>query len=180
MVDGLDDVDLSNSTVGVTVDEDQADNSERSHTQETVGLLIFSQDFVFDSTFSTLTCGLVSEYRMDECYWLGSGNFDVTDHQAGNNAEAYNNASTDKNDAIINFSGGFIATGYFQPENAITLNSEWTYSYWMKFPLDSTDHEDFSSTTFGFDYYFVSGSLVGTGRPSCIYASGHRFAMGCV
>ncbi|RLA69039.1 MAG: hypothetical protein DRG09_06725, partial [Epsilonproteobacteria bacterium] len=61
-------------TVGITVDEDQAGDIERAHTTEIAGLLIFENDFVYDSTFNTIGCGLNIEYRMDECYWLnGSG-----------------------------------------------------------------------------------------------------------
>jgi len=105
----------------------------------------------------------VAEYRMDECYWTGSGTFDVEDMQKGNNAETYNSAQPDKNDAIVNFSGKFGPTGYFQAENTQSINSEWTLSLWMKFPLDGTDHEDFSGTNLGFTYYFATGSLSDTG-----------------
>lgn len=65
---------LSDTAVGVTVDEDQADGSERSHAKETVGLVIFSQNFAYDSTLDVLGCGLAVDFQMDECYWLGGAN----------------------------------------------------------------------------------------------------------
>ena len=68
---------LSTSEVGLTVEEDQSADTERNHTSETVGLLIFERDFVFDSAAS-LGCGLQVNFRMDECYWLGGAN-GVTD-----------------------------------------------------------------------------------------------------
>ena len=105
----------------------------------------------------------VSDYRMDECYWLDSGVFDVTDSIGTDNAEAQNGAAVDQGDAVINHSGNLVANGFIQPESAITMNSAWTYSFWMKFPLDPTGHEDFSGSGLGFDYYFATGSLVGTG-----------------
>lgn len=148
---------LSSGSVGITVDED---GTKRKHGRsENAGLLAFSEDFAFDSTFNSLGCNLIAEYRMDECYWLGAGTFDVADTVGGNNCESYNGAQIDTADAVVNHSGDFIYDGYFQPENTIALASEWTYTFWMKFPLDSTGHEDFSSSSLGFQYYFSSASL---------------------
>ena len=65
---------LSTGNAGFTVDEDQAGDSERRHTTESAGLIVFAQNFVFDST-KILACNVpVVDYRMDECYWLdGAG-----------------------------------------------------------------------------------------------------------
>lgn len=73
---------LTNTTVGVTVDEDQAGDAERSHTTEIAGLFVFEKDFIYNSAFNTIGCGLSVEYRMDECYWLngtGGATGDVKD-----------------------------------------------------------------------------------------------------
>ena len=65
---------LGTTAVGIAVDEDQAGDIDRAHTTEIAGLAVFEKDFIYDSTFNTIGCGLVVEYRMDECYWLnGSG-----------------------------------------------------------------------------------------------------------
>ncbi|ADV46955.1 hypothetical protein Nitsa_1709 [Nitratifractor salsuginis DSM 16511] len=153
---------LSETQIGVTVDEDVYRN--RKHGKgENAGLLIFSEDFTYDSTVNTTHCDLSAEYRLDECYWLGSGNFDVIDSVGGNDAEAYNDAQPDRNDAIVNFSGDFVSDRYAQTENSISISSEWTFSLWMKFPLDAAGHQDFSSDSLGFDYYFSTGSLNGRG-----------------
>ena len=40
---------LSASSIGLTIDEDDAQDSERSHGQESIGLVAFSQAFTFDS-----------------------------------------------------------------------------------------------------------------------------------
>ena len=152
---------LSNTSVGLTVDEDITLDAERSHTGESAGVFVTSGDFVYDSTF-TLGCGLVAEYRMDECYWLGSGTFDIKDTVGVNDGEAYNSSQPDKNDAIVNFSGGFSATGYFQPESTMTISNNWTMALWIKFPLDTTNHDSF--TINGTDYFYHAlGSISGTG-----------------
>lgn len=62
--------DLTSTTVGLAVDEDQAGDSERGHTTENAGLVVFEQGFVYDST-KVLVCNVPTvDYRMDECYWL--------------------------------------------------------------------------------------------------------------
>jgi len=123
----------------------------------------WSDSAAFSLTIGAPGYGFATEYRFDECYWLGSGVFSVADHAGNNNAEAQNGAGVDRNDYVINDAGNFAANGFIQPENAIALNAEWTYSFWMKFPLDASGHEDFSGSSMGFDYYFSSGSLNGTG-----------------
>jgi len=99
---------------------------------------------------------------MDECYWLGSGTFDVADNANANNAEAYNSAQPDTSDAVVNFSGGMGSTGYIQPENTISIGSSWTYSLWVKFPLDDTGHDSFKINGINY-YYHALGSISGDG-----------------
>ena len=157
---------ISTTDVGITVDEDQAADTERKHTGESAGLVIFDRSFVYDSSAEILECKLASEYRMDECYWLGTGTFDVMDNVGGNDAEAYNSAQPDQNDAIVNFSGDFSTTGYFQPNNLLTIGSEWSYALWVKFPLDDTGHDDFQisgTNTNNTYYYHALGSIVNDG-----------------
>jgi len=150
---------LDENQTGLYVEEDRYNDSERTHIKEVGGILVFEKDFAFDSSL----LAPVAEYHMDECYWLGSGNFDVNDNINANNAESYNNAQTDQNDAKVNFSGSFGTTGYIQPKDLIPLASNWTLSLWVKFPLDPTDHQDFSGSNLGFDYYFGIGAIEGDG-----------------
>jgi len=70
---------LDENTSGLTVDEDRYYDSERSHIAEIAGMIVFEKDFAFDSTLLEPE----AEYRMDECYWLGSGTFDVADEKNG-------------------------------------------------------------------------------------------------
>ncbi len=56
---------LTNTALGLTVDEDQASDSERSHISELAGILVFSQPFAADF-------GLVGYYALDEAAWSGA------------------------------------------------------------------------------------------------------------
>ena len=63
--------DIDTDFVGLTIDEDIFADTERNHIAENVALFVFANDFVYDSS-KTLNCGLVAEYRLDECYWLNN------------------------------------------------------------------------------------------------------------
>ena len=152
---------LATDSIEVTVDEDVSTGNRTHPVKEIAGLLVFSEAFVYDSEKLMHCSQAIAEYRLDECYWLGSSTFDVADTIGGDDAESYNSSQPDQSDAIINFSGDFIATGYAQLDNSISVSGEWSYSFWMKFPLDSTDHQ--YSPVSGVDYYFCSGSLSGKG-----------------
>ena len=130
--------DISSSSVGIAVDEDQAADSERKHTTETVGLVVFSQDFVYDSTFNTIGLGLVAEYRMDECYWLnntGGAIGDVKDSSQNiYNATSYNTAGINTN-GKINSSGVFTVDEDLVEAEDNTVgntNSALSVSFWVK------------------------------------------------
>lgn len=56
----------------------------------------------------TTVDSLIAEYRMDECFWLGSAYQDVKDHSFNAfNGTSYNNTSVDLTNAQINYSGIF-------------------------------------------------------------------------
>ncbi len=138
-----------------------ANDSDRSHTDEVAGILVLEEDFTYDSA-ETFECNFLAEYRFDECYWLGVGVFDVLDTVSNNNAESYNNSQVDTGDAIVNYSGGFSTTGYFQAENTVAIGSEWSMSLWIKFPLDTSNHDKISLSWFGPAYsYHALGSIIG-------------------
>ena len=61
---------VDSNAIGLTVDEDTAQDSERGHTDEDVGLLAFSQPFLFDSATST--------GPPDQPFMLEAGTVDVT------------------------------------------------------------------------------------------------------
>jgi len=149
---------LDSTQVGITVDEDQYYDSERGHISELAGIVVFEKDFSFDSKL----LAPIAEYRMDDCTWSGSGSFDVVDTVASNNAEAYENAVTNHNDAIVNFSGDMGTQGYIQPADTIELEPNWTLSFWMKFPLNSDDHKS-HGWFMNYYYYFAFGSISGDG-----------------
>jgi len=74
---------LTTSTVGLTIDEDQAGDSERGHTTESAGLVIFEKSFIYDST-KTLICKIPAvNYRMDECYWMNGAGGVIEDVKDG-------------------------------------------------------------------------------------------------
>jgi len=101
---------LSNTDVGITVDEDQAADSERRHTSEIAALVIFATDFVYDSA-KAISCGLQVDFRMDECYWLGGANGvddDVKDSSVnGLDAQSRNQANNTQTNAKICRAGDF-------------------------------------------------------------------------
>jgi len=138
---------LSNTAVGVTVDEDQANDSERKHTSEIAGLIIFANDFVYDSS-KALSCGLQVDFRMDECYWLGGANGvddDVKDSSANAlDAQSRNNANNIQSNAKICRAGDFNNTYADQtlsdavlypnetvPEREIGQNVPFSVSAWL-------------------------------------------------
>lgn len=147
---------LDENETGLFVDEDQYNDSERSHIKEVAGIFVLEKAFVFDSALLVP----MAEYRMDQCYWLGTGVFDVMDNTGANNAESYNNAQTDKSDVILGFSGAMGATGYIEPEDIKSIGDNWTFALWIKFPLDDTNHDSFSiSGTNNKYYYHALGSI---------------------
>jgi hypothetical protein len=148
---------LSISSVSLNIDEDQAQNSERAHTTERAGLAIFEKDFVFDSA-KTLKCkSLITEYREDECYWLGSSQVDIIDSENANNAIAVNGADTFQPSSTANYAGlcmagDFTGNNYADVDVAVTLNAEWSMSTWIEFPLSNTGQQ-----------YHILGSYTGVG-----------------
>lgn len=60
--------------IGLIIDEDLYVDNRKHGAAESAGLLIFSQDFVFDSAFNPGACIVqpVLDYRMDECSWFDS------------------------------------------------------------------------------------------------------------
>ena len=86
------------------------------------------------------------EYRMDECEWDGSNN-DVKDN-SGNSYDgtSKNGANTESNTTIDGMIGrvGDLRDGNYSVLANINLPSMYTITMWIKFPLDETNHEDFS------------------------------------
>jgi hypothetical protein len=181
---------LDTSAVGLTVDEDQAADSERSHTTERAGLVIFEKSFTYDST-KTLPCkSLVIDYRFDECYWLnGSGGViaDVKDSSGNlNHATSESLATVDTNTRQICASGSFGQNGdRVTTDNASVLgalNTQLTISVWL-YP---TAFNEWSSAVqkvtndgwtdgFGFIHesgdgtnitFYINNAFSGTGRVS--------------
>ena len=148
---------LSATGVGLNIDEDQAQNSERAHTTERAGLAIFEKNFSFDSS-KTLKCKtLVAEYKEDECYWLGSSQVDIIESINANNAIAMNGASTIAKNTTTNYAGlcragDFTGDNYADVDVPFTLGNTWTLSTWIEFPVSNSGQT-----------YHILGSYTGVG-----------------
>jgi hypothetical protein len=148
---------LSSDAVGINIDEDQANDEERSHITEIVSMMVFEKAFVYDSE-KTLACKpLVAEYREDECYWLGSSNVDIRESKHGYDALAANDANTYQPESTDAYAGVCRAgdlndAHYIDINNRFILGEEWTMSVWVKFPLSNEDQD-----------YHILGSYVGDG-----------------
>jgi hypothetical protein len=130
---------LDENSTGLTIDEDKYNDGERSHIKETAGIVVFEKDFAFDSKLLNPTV----EYRMDECYWLGSGAYDVYDSSPnGANGEALNGAQITKNDAIINNAGSFDGSDdhiSIDDDGVLDFNQTFTLTMWLKPKSTNTD-----------------------------------------
>lgn len=139
---------LSDTAVGLTIDEDQAHDSERGHTTEQAGLLVFSGDFVYDSAIELLSCNLQVDFHMDECYWLGGANGvddDVKDSSGFHlDAQSRHKADDTQSNAAICRAGDFNNTytdqnesdAVFYPNSTsdelnIGKNQPFTVSAWL-------------------------------------------------
>ncbi len=180
---------LGTTSVGITIDEDQASDNERAHTTERAGLLIFEQDFVFDSQ-KMLSCGLEVEYRMDECYWLnGAGGVIGDVKEASSNqydATSEQTASIDKITRQICHAGSFRVTNdRVSTDNATVLGnltnqvsvSAWLYptafTQWSS-ALQKVSNDNWNDG-FGLIHnnndgtnitFYINAALSGTGRVS--------------
>jgi len=90
---------LTNSEVGVAIEEDQSSDSERAHTTEIVGLAIFEKDFIYDSLLADVCIKPVLNFKMDECYWMGGAN-GVTDDVKDSSGNEMHGQSRNKADNI--------------------------------------------------------------------------------
>jgi hypothetical protein len=101
--------------------------------------------------------GPVMQYKMDECYWLGSGTYDVYDSSLnGADGEALNGAQITKDDAIINNAGSFDGSDDYisvDDDGALDLNQTFTLAMWLKPSSDDSavliDHSHKTSSRFG-------------------------------
>jgi len=78
---------------------------------------------------------LVAEYRLDECFWLGSAYTDVKDHSFNAfNAISYNNAAIDLNNARVNYAGLFdgVADYVEVPHDPLfNVTDQLSVSFWV-------------------------------------------------
>ncbi len=99
---------LGVSAVDITIDEDQANDSDRSHTTEIAGLAIFENDFIYDSSTVSACIQANNDYIYTQTNIAVSGN--VMDNDIGLSIQVTSNTSP---------SSG-ILTG---------VNADGTYSY---------------------------------------------------
>ena len=86
--------------------------------------------------------GLIAEYRLDECFLLGSAYDDVRDN-TGNQLDAtsINNVQMDKTNSQINYSALFNGTSdsISQDSPLLSFNDAMTVSFWVYPTRDDTD-----------------------------------------
>ncbi|KAA3628792.1 MAG: hypothetical protein DWQ09_07115 [Proteobacteria bacterium] len=120
---------LSTTAVGLTVDEDIYRDSERNHTTERAGILVFSGPF-------HASIGLLGEWRFDEAGWLGAAG-EVRDSTGrGSHGQSYGGAATASFSPVAAGSPGTCRYGVFDgvddyveiPHSAV-LNGSDTLSY---------------------------------------------------
>ena len=80
--------------------------------------------------------GPVVQYKMDECYWLGSPNTDVYDSSLnGSDGEAMNQAKIVTDDAVIHYAGLFDGVDDYisvTSIGALDFNQTMTMTLWVK------------------------------------------------
>ncbi len=120
-------------------------------------------------------CSADIEYRMDECLWDGTAN-EIIDSSGNNHSgQSVNGANIETVDAVICRSGTFLGSSYgIISGTGYTLSLPYTVSCWIKFPLDSTNHNPLG--TYGPVY--VLGSVNGTGDLVVFYMSGSTVMWG--
>ena len=164
---------ISATDIGLTIDEDIYKDSERSHNSNIAGLVIFAEDFVYDSSKLMEGNEAAINYREDECYWLGTPIADMSDSSAtAADAIAMNGASTfDRTGAFTGLckGGDFTGDHYADVDTPFALGSDWSLSVWLEFPFITNGH--------GTQYYIL-GSYSGTGDLPVFELSGTDWLWG--
>ena len=126
----------STTSIGLVIDEDIFRDNRAHGAAERAGLLIFANDFVYDST-KAFSCDLITEYRLDECFWLGSAYDDVRTNTPNTldelDGSAFNGTQADKTDARINHAANFDGTDDYIAVDSSLLNFSdgLTVSFWV-------------------------------------------------
>ena len=96
------------------------------------------------------------DYRFDECEWDGTSGEVVDSANGDYNATIQNGANTESN---LTVDGGICRVGDFIDgdkallvDGDISLPNKYTITLWAKFPIDSSNHNDFS----GKQYYNIA------------------------
>jgi hypothetical protein len=114
----------------------------------TLSLTATDKDGTSNAATFTITVldALVAEYRLDECFWLGSAYSDVKDHTFNAlNGSAYNNAAIDLTNAHINYSGLFDGVAdhvEILHDARLDVTNQLTVSFWV-YPTDNTKDQTF-------------------------------------
>jgi len=115
---------------------------------------------ISDSFTITVANSLVAEYRMDECYWLGSAYKDVMDSSFnGLNGTSYNNASIDTVNYQMTSSGLFDGVSDYidiDDDPKFQVTDKLSISFWV-YPTDNTKDQTFvakSSVNRGWNVYY--------------------------
>lgn len=106
------------------------------------------------------------DYRMDECKWDNNSNtFEILN--SGSAGSDYNASAVSAYvlKGKIN-NGGYFNGSYMQLKNYFPLGNSWSATFWVKFPLNGTESQDYIyEWNRGWDryYLYVIGSVDGTG-----------------
>ena len=102
------------------------------------------------------------DYHMDECKWdSNDSTFEIKNYgSAGDeyNATAKNGADT-VSDAVICRAGNIINDYYLSPKNPIKIGKKYTINMWLKFPLNTSAHNNDSG-----DKYFNIADRSGSSK----------------
>ena len=148
--------DYNGQTIGAIIDEFKIFNRELTFNEI---LQIYDNESSGKNwDGSERTCPLclpIADYHFDECFWDGTSG-EVFDNSSNHyNATAHNSATT-VSDSILCKSGDFTNTNYIQPNTQISLPSNYTIAVWVKFPLSSTGHSNFSEGMATYQYYNIA------------------------
>ncbi|VAW92067.1 MSHA biogenesis protein MshQ [hydrothermal vent metagenome] len=154
---------LSSSTIGLVVDEDTDNDTDRSHTTERASLMIFSQ--AFDAFIQPTP---LSYYTMDEVLWDGVSSDVIDSSPNAFHALAVNGANTLGNNPALSGSPGTCRYSDLDgnndhillPENFPNLSSSFTITAWIYAQQINNDQRIFAddeSNSGGFAFSLGDG-----------------------
>jgi len=153
---------IAGTNVGLTVDEDQTNDSERAHITERAGILVFGQPFVVDFA-------LEAWWPMEEPLWDGTPNEVMDWRSNGHDGQAINGPTTTIANPAIAGDPGTCGYGvfdgnddYIQLPGFPDFTSDFTITGWF----NTTKHNEAGQRIFADDENNSGGYALSVGDPS--------------